>query len=130
MKNLLIMIVASTSIMVSCSHNSGGESSVMKTENCVSDTVVDSIYKPSRKAEPGFEWKEFQGSGLRFYAQCSPTVRAVTDASVPGIRIERVRGGKKEYSEPVVRVFTIDTNFIESLLRSSGRRRGCLKPHG
>lgn len=115
MKNLLIMIVASTSIMMSCSQNSGGESSVMKTENCVSDTV-DSFCKPSRKAEPGFEWKEIQGAGLRFYAQCSPTVRAVTDASVLGVRIERTVGGKKDYSEPVVKVFNIDANFIQSLL--------------
>lgn len=117
-KGIGIVCLASFAIvafMASCNRTSERNKKVPSSTADVVDggTGVDA---PSRKAEKGFKWKEINGAGLRFFAQCCDTVSAVTDASVPGVRIERTRGGKKEYSEPVIRVFTIDANFIESLL--------------
>lgn len=116
MKNFLsLALVAASALIISCGQKSEGDGRIDEVGN----DVVDSqgmVRTPSRKAEKGYKWEEVRGAGLRFFAQCSPSVRAVTDASVPGIRIERIVGGRKEYSEPVIRVFTIDANFIQSLL--------------
>ncbi len=117
-KGLFFLCVATASIssfMVACDSSSEGSSDSAKSKIVVSDSV-SSDYKPSRKAEAGFEWDEVKGVGLRFFAQRNESIRAVTDASVLGVRIERTVGGKKDYSEPVVKVFNIDANFIQSLL--------------
>ena len=118
LKGIVFLCVATASIssfMVACDSSSEGSSDSAKSKIVVSDSV-SSDYKPSRKAEAGFEWEEVKGVGLRFFAQRNESIRAVTDASVLGVRIERTVGGKKDYSEPVVKVFNIDANFIQSLL--------------
>lgn len=118
LKGIVFLCVATASIssfMVACDSSSEGSADSAKSKIVVSDSV-SSDYKPSRKAEAGFEWEEVKGVGLRFFAQRNESIRAVTDASVLGVRIERTVGGKKDYSEPVVKVFNIDANFIQSLL--------------
>lgn len=68
LKGIVFLCVATASIssfMVACDSSSEGNSDSAKSKIVVSDSV-SSDYKPSRKAEAGFEWEEVKGVGLRF----------------------------------------------------------------
>jgi hypothetical protein len=57
---------------------------------------------PSREGYEGFQWQTVTGAGLRLWAQCNENLRIVTDASIPGARIERMENGHKQTSDPVI----------------------------
>lgn len=64
----------------------------------------------------GFHWEKIQGAGLRITAQCNDQIRIVTDASLPGARIERTVQGEKQLSEAIIRIFSLPGSDISSLL--------------
>lgn len=71
---------------------------------------------PSRKAEEGFQWQTVTGAGLRLWAQSNENLRVVTDASVPGVRIESVNNGNRQASSPVIQILDIPGKDIHSLI--------------
>lgn len=71
---------------------------------------------PSREAYEGFQWQTVTGAGLRLWAQCNENLRIVTDASIPGARIERMENGHKQTSDPVIQILDIPGKDIHSLI--------------
>ena len=53
---------------------------------------------------------------LRLWAQCNENLRIVTDASIPGARIERMGNGHKQTSDPVIQILDIPGKDIHSLI--------------
>lgn len=71
---------------------------------------------PSREGYEGFQWQTVTGAGLRLWAQCNENLRIVTDASIPGARIERMENGHKQTSDPVIQILDIPGKNIHSLI--------------
>lgn len=72
--------------------------------------------EPSREAYEGFTWEKISGAGLQFWAQQNPSIRVVTDDTLPGAYIEYTGDDERIYSRPVIQVFSLKNGKIEELL--------------
>lgn len=71
---------------------------------------------PQRAPNKGFTWERLEGAGLVMWAQRSPKIYLQTDAFAQGVRLCRHTDNGVSLSEPLVRVFDLQSGRIESLL--------------
>ena len=103
MKRILIPL-AGLCLLTACN-----PSSKKQTGNSGIQTEQSEVFpeSPSREGYEGFQWQTVTGAGLRLWAQCNENLRIITDASIPGARIERMENGHKQTSDPVIQILDI-----------------------
>lgn len=109
----IIIPVAGLCLLAACNPSSKkqvGDSGTLTEQSAVFPQ------KPSREAYEGFQWQTITGAGLRLWAQYNEKLRIVTDASIPGARIERINNENKQTSVPVIQILDIPGKDIHSLI--------------
>lgn len=72
--------------------------------------------KTLREPYPGFVWKDFSGAGLTLRVQENSNIKFVSNSNT--IFIQRYDANNKEILSPVIKVYTLKNNSIDSLLSS------------
>ena len=67
-----------------------------------------------REAYPGFIWKDFSGAGLTLKVQENPFIKFTSDSDT--IYIKKYADNKQAVLTPVIRVYALKNNDINSLL--------------
>lgn len=91
-------------------------SSQDSSSNATSSQNITETAPPNAPLYEGFHWEKIQGAGLRLTAQSNDQIHVVTDASLPGARIERTFQGQKQRSEAIIRIFPLTGSDISSLI--------------
>lgn len=86
MKRILIPM-AGLCLLTACNPSSKKQAGDYDIQTELSEVFPEN---PSREGYEGFQWQTVTGAGLRLWAQCNENLRIVTDASIPGARIERM----------------------------------------
>ena len=81
------------------------------TTFCCSCTQTKSTL---REPYPGFIWKDFSGAGLTLKVQENSSIKFTSDSDT--IYIKKYTDNKQPILSPVIRVYTIENNDINSLL--------------
>lgn len=68
----------------------------------------------NREPYPGFVWKDFSGAGLSLRVQENSSIKFVSNSDT--VFIQTYDTSKKEILQPVIKVYTIKNNDINSLL--------------
>ena len=112
MKRILIPL-AGLCLLTACNPSSKKQAGDSDIQTELSKVFPEN---PSREGYEGFQWQTVTGAGLRLWAQCNENLRIVTDASIPGARIERMENGHKQTSDPVIQILDIPGKDIHSLI--------------
>lgn len=112
MKRILIPL-AGLCLLTACNPSSKKQAGDSDIQTELSEVFPEN---PSREGYEGFQWQTVTGAGLRLWAQCNENLRIVTDASIPGARIERMENGHKQTSDPVIQILDIPGKDIHSLI--------------
>lgn len=112
MKRILIPL-AGLCLLTACNPSSKKQAGDSDIQTELSEVFPEN---PSREGYEGFQWQTITGAGLRLWAQCNENLRIVTDASIPGARIERMENGHKQTSDPVIQILDIPGKDIHSLI--------------
>ena len=70
--------------------------------------------KNMREAYPGFVWKDFSGAGLTLKVQENSSIKFASNSDT--IYIKKYANNKQPILNPVIRVYTLKNNDINSLL--------------
>lgn len=92
MKKILIPLTG-LCLLTACNPSSKKQAGDYDIQTELSEVFPEN---PSREGYEGFQWQTVTGAGLRLWAQCNENLRIVTDASIPGARIERMENGHKQ----------------------------------
>lgn len=112
MKKILIPLTG-LCLLTACNPSSKKQAGDYDIQTELSEVFPEN---PSREGYEGFQWQTVTGAGLRLWAQCNENLRIVTDASIPGARIERMENGHKQTSDPVIQILDIPGKDIHSLI--------------
>lgn len=112
MKRILIPL-AGLCLLTACNPSSKKQAGDSDIQTELSEVFPEN---PSKEGYEGFQWQTVTGAGLRLWAQCNENLHIVTDASIPGARIERMENGHKQTSDPVIQILDIPGKDIHSLI--------------